>query len=164
MIRTFTFTFMFTCTACSVFQPQPQIITRVDTVTITREVVPPLPVGDTAEVCLSTGMSARVLVAANGDTLIGDARVRLSTVRPVLAFAGAYMEQPADTMRFERRLYRKSGVVAKRMCDELKQVGDYHGIPVFADVTAPAALPAIAVPVKPGFFQTYTVPTPARRR
>lgn len=152
--------------ACAALQPKPEVITRVDTVTVTvvREVAPQLPTGDSATICLSTGMPAQVLVAANGDTLIGDARISLTDARPILAFAGTYAEQWPDTVRFERRVYRRSGVVVKRACDELKHVGEHHGVPIFAEVTAPSPLPAIVVPVRAGVFQNYRLPTPARRR
>jgi hypothetical protein len=153
--------------ACSTHQPQPEIITRVDTVVVTtvKDITPALPTGDTATVCLSTGMPVAVLIAANGDTLVSDARVSVKIVRPILDFAGRYAEQWPDTVRFERRVYRRRGVVAKRACDELKHVGEHNGVPIFADVTAPQPLPAIVVPVRPGAFQTYALPTqPARRR
>ncbi|MGQ0561334.1 MAG: hypothetical protein ACT443_05615 [Gemmatimonadota bacterium] len=170
MKRTFTCTFTFTCTwtvalaGCSLLRPDPEIVTRTDTVTVVKEVAPPLPEGDSAELCLSTGMTAQVRITPQGDTLIGAARVNLATLRPVLDFAGAYAQEWPDTVRFERRLYRKSGVVAKRTCDELKQVGEQRGVPIFAEVTAPQGLPAIEVPVRPGAFQTYTIPERSRRR
>ena len=138
----------------------------MDTVTVevVKEVAPPLPAGDTATICLSNGMPAPILITASGDTLVGEARVSLKAVRPILAFAGTYAEQWPDTVRFERRVYRRSGVARKRDCDELKHVGEHNGVAIYADVTAPQPLPAISVPVRAGFFQTYTLPTPARRR
>lgn len=150
--------------ACRTFTPEPVTVTRVDTVTIVHEVAPALPEGDTTTICLSNGMPAPVLLAANGDTLIGDARVSLKSVRPVLTFAGSYAEQWPDTVRFEKRVYRLSGVVVKRECDELKHVGEHNGVPIFAEITAPQPLPAIVVPVRAGYFQNYRLPTPARRR
>jgi hypothetical protein len=154
---------------CAALQPAPQVATRTDTVrvTVTDTVMQAarLPSGDSATVCLSTGMPVTVLVTASGDTLIGDARVSVKSVRPILDFAGRYAEQWPDTVRFEKRVYRRRGVVAKRMCDELKHVGEHEGVPIFAEVTAPQPLPAIVVPVRPGTFQTYALPTqPARRR
>lgn len=149
---------------CATLTPKPETIIRVDTVTVTivRDVA--LPTGDSATICLSTGMPAPVLIAANGDTLIGAARISLKNARPVLSFAGSYAGQWPDTVRFERRVYRRSGVVVKRNCDELKHVGEHHGVPIFAEVTAPNPLPAIVVPVRAGVFQNYRLPTPARRR
>lgn len=151
---------------CAALQPKPETVTRVDTVTVEvfKEVAAALPTGDSATICLSTGMPAPVLIAANGDTLIGDARISLKNARPVLSFAGTYAEQWPDTVRFERRVYRRSGVVVKRDCDELKHVGEHRGVPIFAEVTAPNPLPAIVVPVRAGVFQNYRLPTPARRR
>lgn len=152
-------------TGCSVIRPKaapepapPQI--RVDTVTITREVEPPLPGGTPAELCLSNGLTAQVHIAANGDTLIGARRVPLKDLRPAVAFAGAYAQNTdwyrnGDVVRFERRDYRRSGVPRARVCDELKLVGDHLGIPLFAEVTAPQLLPMIIVPVRPGIYQDY---------
>lgn len=155
--------------ACSVFNPAPRTIVRVDTVVVTREVAPPLTAGDSAAICLATGMPVTVHVAADGDTLIGDARVSLRALRPVLTFEGAYASglswfENSDSLRFERRLYRKLGRPRRRSCDELKRVGDYVGVPVFAEVTAPQPLPQIEVPAQPGMFQTYVTPQPRRRR
>lgn len=156
--------------ACSGLRPKPITIVQVDTVVVTREAPPPsLPDGDSVEICLSTGASVSVRVAANGDTLVGDQRVALSSVRPVLGFAGAYASglswfDRVDTVRFESRLYKKLGRPVRRACDELKRVGDHGGVPVFAEVTAPQVLPQIEIPVHPGMFQTYIGPAPRRRR
>jgi hypothetical protein len=156
--------------ACSVLRPEPRTVVQVDTVVVTREAPPPpLPEGDSVEICLSTGASVSVRVAASGDTLIGDRGVTLSSVRPVLGFAGAYAGglswfDRVDTVRFEKRVYKKLGRPVRRGCDELKLVGDHRGIPVFAEVTAPQALPQIEIPAQPGMFQTYIGPAPRRRR
>lgn len=139
---------------CASFMPEPQIITRVDTVIVTKRVAPSLVSGDTVELCLSTGMPARVVVSAQGDTLVNG--IRVDSMRPILTWAGSYMAA-ADTLRFEKRLYRRAGAAAARGCDELKNVGAYHGISIFADVTAPQNLPAILWPVRPGMFQEYRV-------
>lgn len=154
-------------TACSALRPAPQIITRTDTVTVTREVVPPLPSGDTATICLANGVPVTVMVSG-ADTLIGDARVKLKDVHPTLVFAGAYARDAswfsADTIRFEKRLYRKTTVPMRRDCDELKQVGDYRGVAVFAAYDAPNNLPLLFLPVRPSYFQPYAPVTPTRRR
>ena len=138
--------------------PSPQL--RVDTVTVTRTVEVPLPQGSSAEVCLSTGVPAQIHVAANGDTLIGEKRVRIAELRPAVDFAGVYAQDRAwfrrgEVVQFDGRDYRRAGVERTRGCDELKLVGDYDGVPIFAEVTAPQILPAIIVPVRPGVFQDY---------
>lgn len=154
---------------CASLKPKPlPPIVHTDTVVVTKEVAPPLPTGDSTEICLSTGMPAHVLISARGDTLIGDARVRIKDVRPLLTFAGAYAADEEwfarDTLRFDKRLYRKAGMVQRRICDELKEVGRFEGVPLFAEVTAMARVPMILVPVRPGLFQPYTVPLPPPRR
>jgi hypothetical protein len=146
------------CNSVQQNQPAPQV--RVDTVTVTQTVEPPLPEGRPAEICLSNGITAQVHVAANGDTLIGDKRVRMQDLRPAVSFAGVYAQnmewyRRGDVVTFERRNYRRSGVERARACDELKLVGDHRGVPVFAEVTAPQILPMLIIPVRPGVYQDY---------
>jgi hypothetical protein len=162
-----TLTLTLSVMGCSILQ-KPKTIIQIDTVIVTKEVPPPLPTGDSVEICLSTGMPVSVLVSSAGDTLVGPERVKLNAVRPVLSFQGAYADghswfERGDTIRFERRVYRKLGRPRKRACDELKHVGEYRGISIFAEVTAPQPLPGIEIPVVPGEFQTYTTPVPRRR-
>lgn len=145
---------------CSVFQPKPETIVRVDTVTVTQTVEPTLPEARPAEVCLSTGETAQVHIAANGDTLIGEKRVPLRELRPALTFPGVYAGENewfrrGDVVTFDKRRYRRAGVERVRACDELKLVGEYQGVPVFAEITAPQVLPMIIIPVRPGAYQDY---------
>jgi hypothetical protein len=150
-------------TGCTLLQkPAPQIEVRTDTVTVSvRDTMPPpLPEGQPKEVCLSTGVTAQIHVAANGDTLVGEKRVLLKELRPGITFAGVYAQDKewyrrGDVVLFERRNYRRAGVEKNRACDELKLVGTHQGVPLFAEVTAPNVLPAIIVPVRPGVFQDY---------
>lgn len=138
--------------------PEPQV--RVDTVTITQTVQPLLPEGRPAEICLSNGITAQVHISANGDTLIGERRIPLSELRPAVSFSGSYAGdmdwyRRGDVVRLDGRPYRKLGVERSRVCDELKLVGEYTGVPVFAEVTAPQTLPMIVIPVRPGMYQDY---------
>ena len=145
---------------CGIFQkPQePQI--RVDTVTVTQTIEAPLPEGRPVEICLSTGVTTQIHIAANGDTLIGEKRVLLRELRPALTFPGEYAGErewfrSGDVVNFERSNYRRAGVDRERACDELKLVGHHEGVPVFAEVTAPQLLPMIVIPVRPGVYQDY---------
>lgn len=133
---------------------------RVDTVTVTQVVEPPLPDGTPAEICLSTGVTVQIHVSAAGDTLIGERRIALKDVRPALAFQGRYAQDTEwfrrdDVVRFDGRGYRRAGVARTRACDELKLVGEHQGVPLFAEVTAPQLLPVVIVPVRPGTYQDY---------
>ena len=146
--------------ACNAFQPAPPPQLRVDTVATIQTVEAPLPEATPAEVCLSTGVTAHVHVTAAGDTLVGERRVRLSELRPAINFAGVYAEdrdwyRRGDVVTFDRRRYQRAGVERARACDELKLVGEYQGVPVFAEITAPQILPLIIIPVRPGVFQDY---------
>jgi hypothetical protein len=146
--------------ACAPSAPPPAPQVRVDTVTVTQTVAPPLPEGRAAEVCLSNGLTVQIHVAANGDTLIGERRVPIKDLRPAVTFAGVYAAHAewyrrGDVVKFERRDYRRSGVERARVCDELKLVGEHQGVPVFAEVTAPQLLPMLIIPVRPGMYQDY---------
>ena len=44
------------------------------------------------QICLATGQVESVLVTAQGDTLIGNARVNIDDLRPGVVFAGVYAE------------------------------------------------------------------------
>ena len=141
---------------------------RVDTLIVTREVAPAPPEGTPAEICLSTGFAIPVLIAADGDTLIGQARVSIKQLRPGFGFEGAYAQGKAwlakgDPIRFERRVYRKDSQPANWKCEDVKQVGAHDGVPLFADLLAPSPLERILVPVQPGVFQAYKTTLPRRR-
>jgi hypothetical protein len=141
---------------------------RVDTVTVTREVPAPLPDGTPSQICLSTGFSLPVLIAANGDTLIGDARVSIKQTRPGFVFEGGYAEgrpwfAAGQPISFEKRSYRKDGDPKNLKCEDLKQVGDNSGVPLFAEFSAPPPLEFIFVPIRPGVYQMYRTTLPRRR-
>jgi hypothetical protein len=150
--------------SCNYFQrtppPEPEVQIRVDTVTVTQTVEPPLPEGRAAEVCLSNGITAQIHIAENGDTLIGEKRVPIRDLRPAVAFAGSYAQNTdwyrrGDVVKFDRRDYQRAGVERARVCDEMKLVGEYGGVPIFAEVTAPQILPMVIIPVRPGVYQDY---------
>ena len=140
---------------------------RVDTVRVTREVAPPLPEGTPLTICLSTGFPLTVLVAANGDTLIGSQRIRVQQVRPGLVFEGNYAGgRPwldSGVLTFERRNYMKAGIPHPLKCDDLKEVGAFDGVPLFADLGAPSPVETLLVPLKPGIFQAFRTTLPRRR-
>lgn len=145
---------------CAALRPEPVIQVRTDTVTVTRMVEPPLAEGRPAEVCLSTGVTTQIHIAANGDTLIGEKRIPLKDLGPGIGFHGAYAQDKewfvrGDVVSFERRNYRRAGVARVRACDELKLIGTHHGVPLFAEVTAAPPLASIIMPVSPGVFQDY---------
>jgi hypothetical protein len=145
---------------CSALRPEPVIQVRTDTVTVTRTVEPPLAEGRPAEVCLSTGVTTQIHIAANGDTLVGEKRIPLKDLGPGIGFHGLYALDKdwfvrGDVVSFERRNYRRAGVERVRACDELKLIGTHQGVPLFAEVTAISPLSSIIVPVRPGVFQDY---------
>jgi hypothetical protein len=141
---------------------------RVDTVVVTKEVPAPLPDGTPAQICLSTGFSLPVLIAASGDTLIGEGRVSIKQTRPGFVFEGGYSEgkpwfASGQPITFEKRSYKKDGEPKSLKCEDLKQVGDNAGVPLFADLAAPPPLETIFVPIQPGVYQAYKTTLPRRR-
>ena len=141
-------------------QPTP-IAVRVDTVLVVDTVAAQPARGAATELCLATGVTVVVHVTQAGDTLIGEPRVPIAALRPAADWTGQYADRRGwyirgDAISFDRRSYRKAGVRLRRVCDELKLVGQHDGIPVFAEITAPQNLPTIIIPVRPGEFQDYS--------
>lgn len=149
-------------TGCSQNQPPPppQPVVQVDTVTVTREVPPPLPEGNPTMICLANGQSVNIRVSAQGDTLIGPQRSKLRDLRPVLDFEGNYAGGTSwfvgdDAISMGRRQYQKFGTPMTKRCGDLKIVGAHNGVNLFADANATAPFDLLYVPVSPGIFQSY---------
>lgn len=140
--------------------PPPDTIVRLDTITITREVEPPLPEGRLTALCLANGQSVDIRISAAGDTLVGPERVALSDLGPAIGFVGSYAAgemwfiQDHD-ITFEGSEYSKFGQPESRECQRMKIVGDAHGVNLFAEVSASSPFTAVFVPVRPGVFQSY---------
>lgn len=133
---------------------------------VTREVAPPVPDGTAVELCLSTGHGLTVHLAANGDTLIGDRRVPIRELTG-LVIEGAYARnkpwfQKSEQIRFDRRMYSKVDLPAGLKCEDLKQVGENDGVPIFADLMVLSPIETIYVPIAPGQFQPYRTALPRR--
>lgn len=132
-----------------------------DTVTITREVAPPLPTGQATDICLATGETIQVLVTAQGDTLVGPARTSIRVLRQSgVVFAGEYAQgrpwfQNDEPIRFENRPYQKSGGEVRLNCPDIVRVGEYMGVPIFAMRNATQPYTQLYVPVRPGVWQMY---------
>ncbi len=131
-----------------------------DTVVIEREVAPPLPTGTPVQICLATGQSETVLVTAQGDTLVGPARVPIGALRPGVVFAGTYAAgaqwyETDQPITFERRTYSRSGNEARLSCADIMRVGEFNGVPLFADRSASTPYTRLYVPVRPGVWQPY---------
>lgn len=142
-------------------EPEPlDPVVRVDTITITREVPPPLPDGRAATLCLASGQEAQIRVSPQGDTLVGPRRVRLADLRPAIGFLGDYAadeqwfvaDQP---ITLNRRSFSKFGQPASRQCSAMKIVGDYDGVNLFTETDAAEPFQTVYVPVTPGVFQPY---------
>ena len=131
-----------------------------DTVVIEREVAPPLPTGTPVQICLATGQAESVLVTAAGDTLVGAARVPIDDLRPGVVFAGTYADgadwyENDEAVTYERRTYSRSGNEARLACGDIMRVGEFNGVPLFADRGASTPYTQLYVPVRPGIWQPY---------
>jgi hypothetical protein len=132
-----------------------------DTITVTRDVTPPLPTGQAATICLATGTDIQVLVTAQGDTLVGASRTSIRTLRQGgVVFAGDYAQGRAwfdqnQPITFENGSYQKSGNPVRLNCPDIIRVGEYMGVPIFAMRNATRPYTQIYVPVTPGVWQMY---------
>ena len=145
-------------------RPEPEVIQlpapAPDTVVVTREVAPTPPSGNAASMCLATGQDVRVLLTAQGDTLVGEDRVSIRTLRPGVVFAGTYADgrdwyTNDSDIRFEERNYSKSGNTVSLQCANIMRVGEHMGVPLFANRSAERPFETIYVPVRPGAWQAY---------
>lgn len=140
--------------------PPPDTVVRLDTITITREVEPPLPEGRLSNICLANGQNVEIRISTAGDTLVGARRVALSDLGPAIGFMGSYAGGEMwfvddEPVTFEDLDFSKFGQPASRDCRSMKIVGDAHGVNLFAEVTATSPFRILFVPVRPGVFQSY---------
>lgn len=165
-------TIAFLAPACSRLRPEPPPPAppppppRVDTVTVIREVPPPLPHGAPIEICLSTGYPLHAVLSAAGDTLVGETRIPIAGLRPGIDFAGTYAAGRAwltadRPIVFERRNFSRSGEPIVLRCEDLKAIGNHDGVTVFAMIDAQSPVEFVYVPIRPGLFQVFRAP---RRR
>jgi len=154
----------FLCKPALLEREEPQVVQlpapAPDTVIVERTVAPELPTGTPATICLATGENVSVMVTAQGDTLVGPSRVSIRTLRPGVVFAGTYAEgrdwfTSDAAITFERAQYQKSGGEVRLDCANIARVGEYMGVPLFAESTADRPLDRVYVPVRPGVWQAY---------
>ncbi len=131
-----------------------------DTVVVEREVEPELPTGEPANICLATGENVEILITPQGDTLVGPQRVRTQDLGPGVAFQGNYAEgldwfDTDEAIDFDEHEYVKFGGEVSLDCNDIMQVGEYRGVPLFAEVGAERPYETIYVPVRPGVWQAY---------
>lgn len=139
-----------------------------DTVVVTEEVEPPLPEGTPTQLCLATGEAVTVYISPQGDTLVGPRRVDIRNLGAGVALAGEYaqgrdwyvqdepvvLEQMVDERTVELEYVRVGGEISLD-CPNIRRVGEFRGVPVFADVNATAPYETLYVPVRPGVWQAY---------
>ncbi len=131
-----------------------------DTITVTREVEPALPQGTATQLCLATGETVTVYVTPQGDTLVGPRRVSVRQLGPGVAFAGEYAEGRSwftndEPVLFQERSYQQAGGQVSMNCANLMRVGEFGGVPLFADTGATSPYARLYVPVRPGVWQAY---------
>jgi hypothetical protein len=131
-----------------------------DTVVVTQQVAPPLPQGTATQICLATGENVTVYITPQGDTLVGPQRIAVSALGPGVAFAGEYATgrswfESDAAIPFGDREYVQSGGEVSLNCANIMQVGEYDGVPLFANTGTTAPYQTLYVPVRPGVWQAY---------
>jgi len=131
-----------------------------DTVEVSRTGPPPLGTGRSTEICLASGVAIDVLVLATGDTLVGPDRVPLDNLRPGLVFAGTYADglpfyEAGEPVSLEERRYGKVGGLLDLACGDMVQVGEFAGVPLFAERGSTRPPDRLYVPVRPGLWHGY---------
>ncbi len=131
-----------------------------DTVVVTRTQEPELPQGTPTQLCLATGETVTVYVTPQGDTLVGPRRVSVSQLGAGVAFAGEYAAGRDwfvndEPVAFQDRNYQKAGGEVSLNCANIMRVGEFGGVPLFADTGASSPYQRLYVPVRPGVWQAY---------
>lgn len=130
-----------------------------DTVVVRSEDAP-VPAGEDARICLSTGQNVPIRITQTGDTLVGPGYVSLGSARPLLDFAGAYAAgafwyENGEAIPFEGNLFGRSADSFPIDCGQILRVGVHEGVPIFADVAAERPLVVLFLPVSAGVWRRY---------
>lgn len=148
-------------------RPAPDTVTLPapppDTVVIVREIAAAAAAaadGTSETLCLATGTGVGVRVTPAGDTLVGPSWASIKELRPGLVFAGSYAEGRQwfiadEPIRLEGREFAWTDGDVRLNCDEIVRVGEYAGVPVFADRAAAPPFEIVHVPLRPGIWRTY---------
>ncbi len=137
-----------------------------DTVIVSRTA--PLPQGAPETLCLATGEAVTVYLSPDGDTLVGDRRIAVSSLRPTVTFAGSYALErdwyaSGEPLTFEESEYRPSGTETALNCADILRVGEHRGVSLFVRRAAPPPFTTVWVPVRPGAWHEYRAnPAPTR--
>jgi len=131
-----------------------------DTVVVRETVEPALPEGTPTQLCLATGETVTVYITPQGDTLVGPRRVSVAQLGAGVAFAGEYAAGRDwfvndEPVTFEQREYLRSGGEVSLNCANIRRVGEFGGVPLFADANAQSPFERLYVPVRPGVWQAY---------
>ncbi len=113
-----------------------------------------------ARICVATGSNMEIYLTPQGDTLVGPQRVSVREVGATVAFPGSYAENREwylndEAIPFEERNYQKSGAEVGLDCDDIVQVGNHEGVPLFAVRGALRPLELLYLPVRPGLWLAY---------
>jgi hypothetical protein len=119
--------------------------------------------GEAASVCLSTGQNAPIRITEAGDTLVGPSGTPISSLRPVVDFAGQYAGGTEWYTRggeilFEGERFVPMGEPFDVDCGQILRVGSYQGVPLFADRAAIRPIEVLFVPVALGVWRRFEHP------
>ena len=129
-----------------------------DTVVIERTTEIPIELSMERTLCLATGEDGTVLVTPEGAELIG-----------LDALGGAYAGEAEwfsndSEIEHAGNPYEKAGGEVSPNCATITRVGEWMGVPLFAEsaATGEDRLPMVYVPVAPGRWQPYELPARVR--
>ena len=129
-----------------------------DTVVIERTNEVPVPLSEDRMICLATGENGTVLRTDQGAELI-----------TLGALAGAYAGEAEwfnddSAIEHDGNPYEKAGGQVSLNCGTITRVGEWMGVPLFAESasTGEEMLPMVYVPVTPGSWQPYELPARVR--
>lgn len=129
-----------------------------DTVVVERTSEVRIPLSEQRTLCLATGETETVLGTPEGAELIA-----------LSAMGGAYAGE-AEWFNSDGEIehagnpYEKAGGEVSPNCATITRVGEWMGVPLFAESAAMGAdqLPMVYVPVAPGRWQPYELPARVR--
>ncbi len=129
-----------------------------DTVVVERTTEVPVDLGVARTLCLATGESGTVMLTPDGAEVIS-----------LEALGGAYAGDAewfndGSEIEYAENPYEKVGGETSLDCATITRVGEWMGVPVFAESasTGEDPVPTIYVPVTPGRWQPYEPPARVR--
>ncbi len=130
-----------------------------DTVIVEREVPHPPPATTDRTICLATGQNMTVQRGPDGTE-----RIPLGALSGTYAGEADWFNATDSSLEHGNFRYNKTGGQVSLNCGDITRVGEWMGVPLFAETSDANAdpIPTIYVPVTPGSWQPYERPERVR--